>query len=135
MRVWGWQQRGKEGVLRWQPDLWDRWKEREAGRQGSKGNGENINTENAEKGGRAQGKRREIVSHGILWCGYSCWGLIAEEEAIVDYACYDAAQERADPVDAVVGPVMSGEGWAEGAGGVHGAACEGAGEEDVHGDG
>jgi len=79
--------------------------------------------------------RRRAIAVGLLRRSFSCGGLIAEEEAIVDYAGEDAAEEGADPIDAVVRPVMRGERGAEGAGRVHGAACEGGGEEHIHGDG
>ena len=62
--------------------------------------------------------------------------LIGEEDAVVYYAGQDAAEEGADPVDAVIGPVIAGyEGGAEGARGVDGCAGEGEAAEGVHGDG
>src|SRR5580704_13485330 len=49
--------------------------------------------------------------------------LVGKEDAVVDHAGQDAAEERSDPVDAVVGPVIAGyQSWAEGAGRVDGCA-------------
>jgi len=62
--------------------------------------------------------------------------LVGKEDAVVDHAGQDAAEERSDPVDAVVGPVIAGyQSWAEGAGRVDGCAGEGEAAEGVHCDG
>jgi hypothetical protein len=58
----------------------------------------------------------------------------ANEDVAVDEASEAAADERADPVDPVSGEVARGDGGAEGAGGVHGAAAEGPRGEDVGAD-
>jgi len=61
------------------------------------------------------------------------WGLVGEENAVVDYAGQDAAEQGADPVNAVVGPMIARyEGGAEGAGGVDGGAGEGEAAEGVN---
>lgn len=63
-------------------------------------------------------------------------GLIGQEDAVVDYAGEDAAEQGADPVNPVVGPVIArNERRAEGAGGIYGGAGEGKAAEGVHGDG
>src|ERR1700732_1765012 len=60
--------------------------------------------------------------------------LIAEEKLVVNHTCKHATEERADPVDAVVSPMMSGESGAERTSGVQGGAREGACNENVHRD-
>src|SRR5271170_2370271 len=100
-----------------QPELWDRWGEGSAKMEKRKW-----------KIGLAQ-------DDGCLGVGLNR-GLVGEEDAVVDYAGQDAAKEGADPIDAVVGPVIArDEGGAEGAGRVDGGAGEGEAAEGVHGDG
>lgn len=70
--------------------------------------------------------------------GASGGGVVAKEEAIVDHGREHAAQERSDPVDAVVLPVVRGERQVrtEGARRIHGRAGEGRADEiaDRHGE-
>jgi hypothetical protein len=58
----------------------------------------------------------------------------AHVDVAVDEAGESSADERAGPVDPDVGEVAAGHGGAEGARRVHGAAGEGAGDEDVGAD-
>jgi hypothetical protein len=60
--------------------------------------------------------------------------LVNQEDAVVDYAGQDAAEERADPVNAVVAPVVGDDGRAESAGGIQGGVSERIAEQGVHGD-
>ena len=63
-------------------------------------------------------------------------GLVGEEDAVVDYARQDAAEQGANPVNTVVSPVIARyEGGAERAGRVDGCAGEGEAAEGVHCDG
>ncbi len=58
-----------------------------------------------------------------------------QEESVVEPGGYDSACQRTGPVDAVLYPVVRGEGGAKGAGRVHGGAGDGFADEDAHGDG
>src|SRR5579863_4532170 len=40
--------------------------------------------------------------------GGSGWGLVAQEDAIVNHRGEDAAEERANPIDAMIRPMMRG---------------------------
>src|ERR1700731_3344154 len=85
---------------------------------------------------------QECQGRGVLEWQPDLWdrwqnssrGLIAKIETVINHAGEDTAEERADPVHAVVGPVMSSERGAKGAGWVHRSACKRASEEDVHRD-
>src|ERR1700693_6155962 len=81
--------------------------------------------------GRRNAERAEMVRNGQpeLWDRWGCASnrrLVGEEDAVVNYAGQDTAEQGADPVDAVVGPVIArDEGGSEGASRVDGCAGEG----------
>jgi len=69
-----------------------------------------------------------VVGGGELLVG------LGDEEQLVDDASEAAADEWADPVHPLVSPLPADEGRAEGHGGVHGRAGEGAADQDVGAD-
>src|SRR6266436_610718 len=68
----------------------------------------------------------QIVHRCELW--------FAVEEGVVEEAGEETAEERADPVDALIGPMVCGESGAEGARGVEGCAGKGTSDEDAQRD-
>lgn len=79
-------------------------------------------TAGPQKAGPTKASRR--IESGIeLW--------FAVEEGVVEEAGEEAAKERPDPIDTLIGPVICGNGRTKGAGWIKSAARKGAGDENA----